>query len=200
MYLSATAIAYIGSSRFGLAAFGRYGLSLQIMTIIHLMAGVWTSVKWPFVAQLRSQHKFDQLRALLRLRFWLQNLTFVVLAGIAIWAGQPMLDLWGTGKKLLPEPWFTLLGTLTLFEMQFAFWTYLLSTENRVPSLWATVITYPVGVALVVLLLEASSFGLGALVLGPFVAGCLFNYWFWPAVGARSLQTTWFRFMFWSQR
>jgi hypothetical protein len=41
-----------------------------------------------------------------------------------------------------------------------------------------------------------TSLGLGALVLGPLLAGLLFNYWYWPMFAARGIRTTLFRFLF----
>jgi len=97
---------------------------------------------------------------------------------------------------MLPFGWLSLLTLYLFLEMQFAFWTHLLTTENRVPSLWATVVTYPLGVGLVWLLYEATQLGIGAFVLGPLLAGSLFNYWYWPIAGAWSLQTNWVKFVF----
>ncbi len=97
---------------------------------------------------------------------------------------------------MLPLGWLSLLALYLFLEMQFAFWTHLLTTENRVPSLWAAVITYPLGVGLAWLLYGATPLGIGAFVLGPLVAGCLFNYWYWPMAGARSLQTNCLKFVF----
>jgi len=45
-------------------------------------------------------------------------------------------------------------------------------------------------------LIHFTSLGLGALVLGPLLAGSLFNYWYWTLAGARNLQTRWLHFTF----
>src|ERR1043166_4412757 len=166
------------------------------MIMIRSMSAVWTAVKWPLIGQMRSRRQVDRIRDLLWPRVWLQSLTFVLLAGIAVSAGPPLLAIWGSGKSVLPSGWLSLLALFVFLEMQFAFWTQLLTTENRVPSLWATVITYPVGVGVAWFLSQATSVGIGAFVLGPFLAGCLFNYWYWPIAGARSLQTNWAKFVF----
>jgi hypothetical protein len=194
MYFSANAIAFLCMSSFGLAAYSQFGLSLQVMTIIHGMSAVWTSVKWPLISQLRSGGEGDRIRELLGPRIWLQSITFTVLATCAWAVGPSLLARWGGGKAMLPSGWLALLAVYTFFEMQFSFWTYLLSTENRIPSLWATIITYTGAVPLVLALIHTTSLGLGGVVLGPLIAGSLFNYWYWPIAGARSLGTSLLRF------
>ena len=196
IYVSANAISFLCLKFFGLAAYGQFGLSLQVMTIVHGMSAVWTAVKWPLIGQMRSRQQIDRIRDLLWPRVWLQSLTFLVLAGLAVGAGPPLLAVWGGGKSMLPLAWLLLLALYVFLEMQFAFWTQLLTTENRVPSLWATVITYPLGVGLAWLLCATSPVGIGGLVVGPLIAGSLFDYWYWPIAGARSLGTSLWHFAF----
>ncbi len=45
-------------------------------------------------------------------------------------------------------------------------------------------------------LVHFTTLGLGALVLGPLLAGAVFNYWYWPPFAAREIGTTLFRFLF----
>src|SRR5262249_16301295 len=153
-------------------------LSFQVTALIQGMSAVWTSVKWPLVGQLRSQQEIGRIRELLWPRVWLQSLTFFVLAALALCAGPPLLAQWGSGKSMLPSEWLILLVLYGFMELKFAFWTQLLSTENRIPSLWATVITYSGSVLLTFGLLKLTPLGPGAIVLGPLIAGGLFNYWY----------------------
>ena len=81
-------------------------------------------------------------------------------------------------------------------ELYLSFWISLISTENRIPFLWHAVATSLLSVALSLILIHTTSLGIGALVLAPFLAGSVFNYWYWPWASARSLKTQLFRFMF----
>ena len=45
-------------------------------------------------------------------------------------------------------------------------------------------------------LVHCTALGLGALVLGPLLAGVLFNFWYWPAYAAKDIGTTLFHFLF----
>jgi len=110
--------------------------------------------------------------------------------------GPWLLRLHGGGKELLPPLWFGLLLATQMLELQFSFWTTLLSMENYIPSLWPTVITNAASLVLVLLFVQFTDLRLGALVLAPFLAGCAFSYWYWPLRGAKSLRTSWTRFTF----
>src|SRR6266542_1329625 len=195
-YLGSNANALICFKLFGLAANAQYGLSLQVVTIIQGMAMVWTSVKWPVVGQCRARRDDAALRHLLWARVWLQVLTYCVLAAGAFFFGPSLLRWMGSNKELMAASWFLLLLANGLLESLVGFWTTLLSTENRVPSLWPMVTTNVVNLLLVLLLTQSTDLGLGAFAVVPLVTGSLFNYWYWPKAGARSLQTTWLRYTF----
>jgi O-antigen/teichoic acid export membrane protein len=195
-YLATQANVLICSTFFGLTAAGQFGLSLQIVGIIQGMATVWTLVKWPLVGQYRSRGDYPALRRLLWPRLWLQSLTFLLLAGAGWFFGPTLLKWQGSGKELLPPLLFGLLLGNGFLESQFSFWTTLLSTENRIPSLWPTVATNASSLLLVLSLIHFAGLELAAPVLSPLLAGSLFNYWFWPREGARNLQTRWWKFTF----
>lgn len=195
-YLGTAVPTLIFAGLSGSAAFAPYGVSLQIMGICAGMASVWTAVKWALVGQYRTRQDFAALRRMLWPRIWLQSATFVLLAGFAVIAGPVVLHWLSPDKELLPANWLFLLALTAFLELQFSFWTTLLSTENRIPSVWPTVVTNIVALLLFVVLIQATSLGFRALVLSPFLAGCLFSYWYWPLAGARNLQTRWFRFTF----
>ena len=194
-YLATNANAIICAKIFGLAANAEYGLTIQITSIIQGTAMVWTSVKWPLVGQYRAQNESIKLQKVLWPRYWLQAGTFLILGVAAFLLGPALLRWQGANKEMLPPILFALVLLNSFFELHFSFWTTLLSMGNRIPSLWPTVATNILSLTLVFALLHFTSLGLGALVLSPFIAGCLFNYWYWLLPGARSLGTSWWRFV-----
>ena len=179
-----------------LAAVPEYGLSAQVLGILGAMAAVWTNVKWPIVGQYRARHDLLGLQRLLRPRVWLQNLTFLAGAAVLLACGPFLLAHFGHGKQLLPVPWLALMTLGAFLDMQFNIWGTLISTENRLPYLWPTVATNVLSLTLSLVLIHFTGLGLGALVLGPLIAGSLFNYWYWPLFAARGLGTNLFQFLF----
>ena len=181
---------------FGLVKTGEYGLSVQAMNISTGMASVWSQVKWPQVSQLRSAHNWPGMRRTLWSRIWLQTFTFVALAAAAIFLGPPLLKVLGKDKQMMSTPWLVLLAASALLDMTYTFWGTLLSVENRIPTLWPTVITNVACLGLAFGLSRYTNLGVPALVLAPLLSGIVFNFWYWPLAGARMLRTTWWRFMF----
>jgi len=195
-YLASHANGIICATVLGLAANATFGLSLQVTMVIQGMASVWTLVKWPIVGQYRAKGDTEGLRQVLWTRIWLQALSYIVMA-IAAWFLGPLLLQWlGVDKTLLPGPLFAILLVTGFLDTNFSFWTTLLSMENRIPSLWPTVITNVCSLVIVLVLVTSTDLGLAALVVPPLLMGSLFGYWYWPLRGARSLQTSWLRYTF----
>lgn len=195
MALSANAYVYLCRREFGLATVGVYGLSVQVMNIAVGVASVWSTVKWPVVAKLRQQGDLEAIRRQIRPRYLLQGATLVGLACFAILLGPWLLARIGSDKHMLPTPWLVLLALNALGESNFAFWTTLISTENRIPAVWAFVGTQVAAVGLATALVLGAGRGPEAFVMAPLLFGACFNYWWWARAGARMLGTTFRRFL-----
>ncbi|PWU11322.1 MAG: hypothetical protein C5B50_23540 [Verrucomicrobia bacterium] len=186
----------LGVSVFGLAVFGQYGLSSQLLNIIGGVAAVWTNVKWQIIGQQRARHDLIGIQRTYWPRMWLQFLTFIVLAAGMLLFGQPVLNWIGHGKHLMPLPWLALLSLNAFLEMQASIWGTLIATGNRIPYLWPGVAGSVLAFVLALILLHTTSIGLGAFAAGPLIAQSLFNYWYWPRYAAREIGTSWARFVF----
>ncbi|WP_423430356.1 hypothetical protein [Limisphaera sp. 4302-co] len=194
-YLAGQANTLICLPALGLEASGRYGFTLQLLTICSGMAQVWTSVKWPYLGQLRIRQDLEGMRRVVWPRIWLQYLTYAGLAAAVMVVVPWLLERWHPDKQLLPMPWLGLLALHGFLEMNYIFWGTLISTENRTPFTWPIIASNLLSFALVLALLRFSSLGLGALVLAPLVVHGAYNHWKWPREGARSLGTTYWRFL-----
>ena len=195
-YLTVNANTTICLKVFGLAANARYGLSNQLLGVIVGMASVWTQVKWPLIGQQRARHDYTAIQQTLWPRMWLQYITLLIMSLVLVFFGQLLLEWIGSDKKLLPVTWLALLALNAFLETQVSIWGMLISTENRIPFLWPSVLGSFLSLALSLMLVHTTSFGLGAFVLAPLLAHSLFNYWYWPRYAALGIQTTWLRFMF----
>jgi hypothetical protein len=195
-YLTASGNTQICSYVLGLRATAQYGLSLQLVGAAAGMAGVWTAVKWPLVGQYMARHDYPALRRVLRPRVWLHSLSYLLMAAVLILCGPWLLRTFGSGKQMLAPGWLGLMSLDSFLVLQFGIWGTLIFTQNRLPYLWPAVATSGLGLLLSLTLIHFTSLGLGALVLGPLLAGSLFNYWYWPPYAARCVGTTLFRFLF----
>jgi hypothetical protein len=195
-YVMALLLMLICKEKFELAGAGQYGFSLNIAAVIQAIASVWVTVKWPAIQQLRSRNDVAAIQRLFWGRIWLETLTFIGLAALAILVTPFLLKIGGLQKEVLPAPWFLVLLLNAFLETQMIIWGTLLTTENKVPTLWPIALSNALTVVLVMVLLEKTSIQLGAFALAPLIVGALFNYWYWPRRGPRNLGSTWMRYMF----
>jgi O-antigen/teichoic acid export membrane protein len=187
LFLSANTSVWLCTHYFGLTMTGRFGLSVQVMNLAIGLAEVWTSVKWPQIAQWRIRGDAESMRRVLRPRYGLLVLTYLLLAGGAVTLGPWLLELLGTDKTMLDRVWLWFLMVESLGRLNFGFWTTLIATENRIPALWPLVGTHVLGVVGAVVWVGGLGGGVEALVLTPLVLGSLFNFWWWSRVGVRML-------------
>jgi Na+-driven multidrug efflux pump len=195
-YLTVNANVAICVHTLGLDANAKYGLSVQLMSIVSGMAMVWTFTKWPIIGQHQSRREQIPVQRILWPRIWLQSLTFLFLAAGVVFCIPFLLRCLGSNKEMLPIGWLLALTLGAFLDLQFTTCTTLISTENRLPFLWPTVATNVLSLSLTLALVHFTSLGMGALVLGPLLAGSLFNYWYWPFYAARRMGTTLPRFLF----
>ena len=194
-YLASYANTLIAGAVFGLGASGQYGFSLQLVSIASGMASVWTAVKWPAIGKAQVTRDYGTMRRLLWPRVWLQCLTYLALMACVVFVLPLLLGWMKSDKSLIPAPWLVVLLLAGFLEMHFSLWGTLISTENRTPFVWPIVITNVASFLLVFALLRFTDLRLGAFVVAPFLTGWCCNYWRWPIEGARSLGTSWGRFM-----
>ncbi len=194
-YLAGQANVLICLPLLGLAASGEYGFSLQLIGICSGMAQVWTAVKWPQVGQLRIKQDHAAVRRLLWPRLWLQYLTYIVLVLGVIVVVPALLNWKQSDKDLLPRLWLCLLALNGLLEMNCMVWSTLISTENRLPMVWPTLISNAVTFLVIITLTQTTDLGLASFVIVPLSVGILFSYWKWPREGARSIGTSWLKFL-----
>lgn len=194
-YLGTTVPGLLFASQHGLEMFAPYGVSYQVLMICSGMALVWMQVKWPQVGQYRARGDLAALRRMIWPRYWLQNGTYLGLAACAILIGPFLLQTIKSDKQLLPAALMGLLALVVFLELQFTFWTTLVSMENRIPSLWPTVITQAGALGLYLVFRRFTQLGYLTLILPYLVAGSCFNYWYWFFRGCRSMGTTVGRFL-----
>ncbi len=195
-YLISSANTFICMAFFGLGTNASFGLTLLIVVICQSMSSVWVQVKWPLISQLRARNELPDLRSIFARRMWLAHGTFLALAGIALMFHEPLLKRLGSGKSVLPSPWLWLLILNGWLEMRCTLWSTLLATSNRTPFLVPSLLTSAASLAITFGLIGGTDIGVGALVLGPLIAGVAFNYWYWPQVAAHSASSSWIRMMF----
>jgi hypothetical protein len=195
-YLTVNANTAICLHALGLNTNAQYGLSVQLLNAIAGMASVWMMVKWPIIGQHYARHDFLMVQSILRPRIWLQCLSFLLAAGVLLMFGPFVISQIGKGKTLLPLSWLALMTLGSFLDTQLNLWAMVIFTGNRFTFLWPMVGGNVLSLGLSLTLMHFTSLGVGALVLGPLLAGSCFNYWYWPPYACRSIGTNLYRLLF----
>jgi Na+-driven multidrug efflux pump len=195
-YAVALASTLICAGVYHLEVSAMYETSVQLIGYASSMAAVWTLTKWPLIGQLQARRDQAAIQRVIGPRIWLQNLTFLILAGGVVLFAPAVLDWVGKDKELLPRYWMLCLTFGAFLELQVSTFGTLIATGNRLPFLWPAVATNLFSITVSLLLLRWTSWGPGALILGPLLAGSAFNYWYWPRYAARMLGTSLTRLLF----
>lgn len=173
----------------------QFRISFMLLTFVASISGTWIQVKWPLINRLRSENRFEEMRRQLFPRFWAGVLTMATGAIFVIAFFELGLGAMIFGKSVLPFALIAPLAINFLLETVFSFWTTLLTTDNRVPSLWPTLAHYLIISGVAFGLVNYGNLGVEALVWTPLIVGCLFNYWYWGFAGSRYLKTDLLRFL-----
>jgi O-antigen/teichoic acid export membrane protein len=193
-YLATNANMLVCSTAFGLEASAGYGLSIQVIGICAGLSAAWTSVKWPIIGQLLARRQTESVRRLFWPRLWLHLGTFMVLAVAAISVGPWLIRAIGSDKEMLPFFWLLVLASNGSLEQHCSVWNTLIAMGNRLPMLVSSLVTNGASLTINIILVHLAFAEPGMLALGPLISGAVFNYWYWPRYGARSLDLSWFEF------
>jgi O-antigen/teichoic acid export membrane protein len=175
------------STMIGVAASGRYAVTLQLLSAAMALAQLPTLVAVPRMTALRVRDEGAALRRLFLARHAALLAIFVALAlGIGV-AGQPLLRLIGSNIDLLAPAEYWLLALVLLLEINSINAGYLLSTGNRVPFVRSALLS---GAGVIAGSVGAIWLGWG--VLGAIAAQGLvqaaYNNWKWPLEAWREMR------------
>ncbi len=194
-YLVPHAATLICAGVLGLQTNAKYGLSVQIVAIIQSMTAVWVSVKWPEFGQFIIRKELDKLRFQFRARLLFQMVSFAVISAVALSCSTDLLSWLDSGKTTIEMDWFALIALAAFLDLHSNTWVTLIALGNKLPFLWHSVATNVATIVLAFVLVRIPSLGIGGLIIAPIITNLFCNYWMWPIEGAKSLGTTWRRFM-----
>jgi O-antigen/teichoic acid export membrane protein len=172
----------IGSLFLTLEMVATYGITMQIISILMGLAGVYFSSYLPKVSQYRAKKEVSSLKELYIKSGVIQLLIYIVGGLVLVLAGNWALSLIGSQTKLLNQYMIIVAVFISFLEMNHTLAAKFLLAKNEVPffkaSLWS-------GFATIVLLwffLQFTNLGLWSLILAPGIVQAIYQNWKWPAV------------------
>jgi len=161
-----------------LATTASYGLSLQLGLMLESVAMSWLAVKYPFISTHRARRQTHTLIPLLRARLLLCVATFLLGAGVVMYAGPACLAWLRSNTSLLPPAPLAVLLAIVGLKLIVGLHAALMQTANDVPFLKAAVISGILTVPLAVWL--GRVWGLGGILAAPLLAQATGYYWYTP--------------------
>jgi O-antigen/teichoic acid export membrane protein len=174
-YFSLQANTLICSAILGLTLTGSYGLTLQAVTLLVAVSGIWVAVKFPLINQLRSQGRLDEIAHLFRQRITVAMLTYIVGACALLCFGHWLLAFLHSKTQFLPIPLFATMLLIYLLETHHSLYATLVFSENVNPFV---VPAFASGSAIILLsILLTPRIGVWGMLLSQGIVQLCFNNW-----------------------
>lgn len=179
---------FIASSFFGLAVAASYGLTVQLILILSSVSSMIFKLNLP---KLNALQNIDDKAGLRRIFFrslavthilYFSGALFIVLIGI------PLLDLISSNTKLVSVPVLIMMLLMYQLELNHSVCATYLTTLNKVPFVYASLISGGFIVCISLFLSANTALGVIGLILSQFIIQLIYNNWYWPMVTYRDLM------------
>lgn len=178
----------IGSLFLTLDTIAAYGITMQIISILMGLAGVYFLSYLPKLAQYRANNNNFAIKQLYYKSVFVQLLIYVVGGTMFLFAGNWALSLIGSQTKLLGAGMVLLALFISFLESNHSLAASFLLAKNEVPFFIPSLCSGFFALILLWLLLSYSDFGLWSLILAPGIAQAVYQNWKWPMVLIKELN------------
>lgn len=178
-YCASQAGTLIVSNYFSLKETGIYSISVQlIMAIVNIAAALYTAYQPAMQSAYATGNKKEAKRLMATAMvafFWI----FVVSVLVLLTVGIPILQI------IKPDSHYDKLVIIGIaiyhfFYRRQSYYASFISNTNRIPYMFAYIITGVISIVLAVFLVRNCNWGLWGLIAGLFIPQALYNCWKWP--------------------
>jgi len=176
----------ISSAFLGLEATSKYGLTLNLYSILFQLSGMWLYVATPRIAQAYVRRDIPEVRRLFFVRAYGGLALAFMGAVILIACGPQIMTMIGSKTMLLPKAYAAILFVILLLDNHQNCYTNLVLSANENPFVLPTVLS---GVVMMSCSFWMTPhFGIAGLLLSHGLVQLAWNHW-WPVVrGLRILR------------
>ncbi|MCD1124785.1 hypothetical protein LPW36_01840 [Jinshanibacter sp. LJY008] len=183
---------FIASSFLGLAAAASYGLATQLLSVLIIVASMYFGLQLPHMNSLQFTNSKDKIKKIFSISLVIAWFIFIFGFLCLIYIGIPLINLVSSGTKLFELKYLVLFFLAGFLEMNHSLCTAYLTTLNRVPFMWSTIISGILIVFFSLISIKFLGYGIGTLVISLFIVQVCFNNWFWPVIAYNNLGLTFF--------
>lgn len=171
---------FIGSLFVSLEMMASYGITLQLLVVIGMMAGIVTRVYMPKVFQWRVEGMVDLIKQKFYLSSVVMFFVFVLSGVVIVLCGDWMLSILKSNTTLLSTGLLILVFIQHYLEYNHSNAAQYLLSRNEVPFFKASLIS-AVGVLLLLCVFVVwLDMGVLGMILAPMLVQAMYQNWKWP--------------------
>jgi O-antigen/teichoic acid export membrane protein len=199
VYLGSFAITKVGMFIAGLFlsldTIASYGLMVQLVSLIAIVATTISTLYQPRIASLRILNSKSDLLNDFSYTVVIFKILFIVGSLLFVSIGNYILNFMGSATVLPSIPILILYCLVVFLETNHSLFSSFLVTNNEIPFVRATLIAGIVITILTYLLLKFTNLNLLSIVLVPLLVQLAYNNWKWPYVVCNYFQVNYLDFI-----
>lgn len=180
----------IGSLYLSLDEIGSYGITIQLISVISMLAVIYPMTFQPKIAQLRIANNIKDIKILYLKGQQLLLITFLVCGFVLIITGDWVMHFIGSKTELLPPLVIFVILIITLLENNHAVAGNILLSKNEVPFFKASLFSGALTITLLFLFFHFTKLNIWAMILAPGIAQGIYQNWKWPYEVIKDIQIT----------
>jgi len=179
---------FIASSFFGLKVAASYGLTVQVITILSSVSAMIFSLNLPKLNALQNVSDKVGLRLVFYRSLLITHTLYFLGAIFLIFLGIPLLEMISSNTRLVNTSILLLMLVMYQLELNHSMCATYLTTLNKVPFMYAALISGGVIVFSGLMLSNFTTIGILGLVFSQFLIQLAYNNWYWPMLTFRHLK------------
>lgn len=180
----------IGSLYLPLEEIGSYGITIQLISIIAVLASIYPMTFQPKIAQHRVENNIADIKTLYLKGQFLMLFTFVLCGLILILKGDYAMNLIGSRTELLPSMIVFVAIIISFLESNHSIAGNILLSKNEVPFFKASLLSGALTITLLFLFFHFTTLNIWAMILAPGIAQGVYQNWKWPYEVIKDIQIT----------
>jgi O-antigen/teichoic acid export membrane protein len=170
----------VGSLYLSLENIASYGITIQMISVISGISGVYYSTYYPKLVQYRVQNIKIEIR-----KIWIKNclIVFIVYSFFGfgmLMFGDWALNLIGSKTPLLPRFCIAAALVIAFLETNHAVAGGILTLKNEIPFFRAAVLSGGLTLVLLLFFYRVMNTGVWGMILAPGIAQGVYQNWKWP--------------------
>jgi O-antigen/teichoic acid export membrane protein len=178
----------IGSLFLSLEKIASYGITIQLVSVIAGLAGIYTATYLPKIAQLRIENKIAAIKELYLKGQIVLILTYIGGGLVLVFGGYWAFAIIGSHTQLISRNLIIIALIVYFLESNHSIAGNILLSKNEVPFFKASLLSGALTVLLLLLLFQLKYSGLWVMIIAQGIAQGIYQNWKWPLVVSKELR------------